>query len=123
MTSAGDFSWAAIGAAVGSVITGLFSWLVQRSKSGTDIEVAVIAEWQKLNSALSDRVSELERQISDLRRTHADEMDEMRKKHRAEMRQLRELNEGLQRQIAQNSQSAATLIGDLKPKRDEGDAL
>jgi hypothetical protein len=105
-----DASWAGIGAAIGGLVTGLFAWLSQRAKGGADIEVAVIAEWQKLNAALSDRVSQLERDLSDVRRAHANEIDEIRKTHRAEMRGLRELNEGLQRQIAQNSQSTANLL-------------
>lgn len=106
------FSWAAIGALLGAMITGAFGWLAQNRKSGADIEVAVLAEWQKLNAALSDRVSALERELSDVRRAHAAELDEMRRTHRAEMSSLRKLNEGLQRQIAQNSHSAAHLMGD-----------
>lgn len=107
-----DVSWAGIGAAVGAFLTGLFAWLVQRSKAGTDIEVAVLAEWQKLNAALSGRVSDLEEQLAAVRRAHADEIDEMRKRHRAEMAALRSLNEGLQRQIAQNSQSTAQMLSE-----------
>lgn len=113
-----DVSWAGVGAALGAFITGLFAWLVQRSRGGTDIEVAVLAEWQKLNSALSSRVSDLEQQLADVRRAHSDEMEEMRRKHRAEMRVLRELNDGLQRQIAQNSRSAAHLIGETPVTRE-----
>lgn len=117
-----DVSWAGLGAAIGALITGLFAWLGQRSKSGADIEVAVIAEWQKLNAALSGRVSQLEKDLSDVRRAHSAELEEMRRKHRAEMRVLRELNEGLQRQIAQNSQSTAHLMGGdpvTQPKDDQ----
>jgi hypothetical protein len=100
-----DASFAGIGAAIGASVTGLFAWLTQRNKGGTDIEVAVLAEWQKLNAALSRRVSALEEELAKVRRSNANELDEMRTKHRAEMRAMRELNEGLQRQIAQNSQS------------------
>lgn len=106
-----DLGAGVIGAGIGSAVTGLFAWLSQRSKGATDIEVAVLAEWQKLNSALSERVGALERELAKVRREHADEIDEMRAKHRAEMRALRELNEGLQRQIAQNSHSTAHLMG------------
>ena len=111
-----DYGWTAIGATIGSSITGLFAWLTQRSKGSSSLEVAVIAEWQKLNAALSDRVSDLERQIAELRRSHTDEIEEMRREHRAELDALHKLNEGLQRQIAQNSQSTAHLID----KSDEG---
>jgi flagellar motility protein MotE (MotC chaperone) len=106
-----DLGAGAVGAAIGGMVAGLFAWLVQRTKSSADIEVAVLAEWQKLNAALSDRVSALEAELAKVRREHADEIDEMRKKHRAEMKALRDLNEGLQRQIAQNSRSTASLMG------------
>jgi hypothetical protein len=128
-----DFGWAAVGAFIGALVTGLFGWLVQRSKSETDHEVAVLAEWSKLNTGLSNRLTEVERdcaqmrkdhatEIENIRRDHAAEMEEMRKKHRVEMRTMRELNEGLQRMIAQNSQSAAQLLSDspvTQPKDDE----
>jgi hypothetical protein len=114
---ASGFGWGAIGVILGAIITGLFGWLAQRGKSTAEIEVAVMAEWQKLNAALSERVSALERELSEVRRTHAKELDEMRDKHRAEMRRLRELNEGLQRQIAQNSQSTAHLMGEPGEKK------
>jgi predicted nucleic acid-binding Zn-ribbon protein len=118
-----DFGFAFVGVLVGALITGVFSYLAQSKKSGTDREVAVLAEWSKLNEALSDRLAAVEKefadyrnqvsaQFEDLRKTHGDEMDAMRNKHRAEMRRLRELNEGLQRMIAQNSQSTAHLISD-----------
>lgn len=111
-------SWGAIGAVFGAAITGFFAWLSQRGKSHAEIEVAVLGEWQKLNSALSDRVGALELELANVRRKHADEIDEIRNKHRAEMKAMRELNEGLQRAIAQNSHSSAHLIGDAggKPK-------
>lgn len=115
-----DWSLAGIGAVIGAFLTGLFAWLTQRSKSGSDIEVAVIAEWQKLNAALASRVSALEKLVSELRRDHADEIDELRKQHRTEMRALREQNEGLQRQIAQTSHSTAHLLSD-KITKDKGD--
>jgi hypothetical protein len=139
-----DFGWAAVGAFIGALVTGLFGWLVQRSKSETDHEVAILAEWSKLNKGLADRLSEVEREcaemrkdhaaeiesvrrdhaieIESIRRDHAREMEDMRKKHRTEMRGQRELNEGLQRMIAQNSQSAAQLLSDspvTQPKADE----
>jgi hypothetical protein len=119
-----DVSWAGIGAALGAFITGLFAWLVQRSRGGTDIEVAVLAEWQKLNAALSQRVSQLEEQLAEVRRAHSDEIEEIRRQHRAEMKAMRELNEGLQRQIAQNSRSTAHLIGEspVTSEKDKPDA-
>lgn len=110
-------SWGAVGAVIGAAITGFFAWLAQRGKSHAEIEVAVLAEWQKLNSALSDRVSALELELSNVRRKHADEIDEIRNKHRAEMKAMRELNEGLQRAIAQNSQSTAHIIGEPGKKQ------
>lgn len=117
-----DISVAGIGAAIGAFITGLFAWLIQRAKGNTDqeiaaaaskaaIEVAVMAEWQKLNTALAQRISDLEAELAQVRRDCANEMEEMRAKHNAEMKVLRDLNEGLQRMIAQNSQSSAILIG------------
>lgn len=113
-----QYSWGAIGVMIGAAITGFFAWLSQRGKSHAEIEVAVLAEWQKLNSALSERVSALELELSNVRRKHADEIDEIRNKHRAEMKAMRELNEGLQRAIAQNSTSTAHLMGNPgeKPK-------
>lgn len=113
--------WTVVGVAIGAFITGLFGWLGQRTKSGAEIEVAVLAEWQKLNAALAERVSMLEKQLADVRRQHADEIDEMRRQHRAEMSHLRELNEGLQRQIAQNSQSTAHMMGDFPTKDSDHD--
>lgn len=118
-----DFGWAALWAAVGATIAGVFAWLVQHAKSATDHEVAILAEWSKLNKGLADRLSAVETEcaqmrkdhaaeIENIRRDHATEMDDMRRKHRAEMRAMRELNDGLQRMIAQNSQSAAQLMGD-----------
>ena len=123
-----DFVFTGIGAAGGGFFTGIFAWLSQRLKAGSDVEVAVLAEWQKLNRALSERLSAVEtelakvriehaEEIEKIRRSHANEIDEMRKQHRAEMRTLRNLNDGLQRAIAQNSQSAAQLLG----KTTEGD--
>lgn len=130
-----DFGWAALWAAVGAVVTGAFAWLVQRSKGHTDIEVAVLGEWQKLNGALADRLSSVEKEFADYRvamsqeierlsTKHNAEIDEMRKQHRAEMRSLRDLNEGLQRQIAQSSKSTASLLGrtPVTGAKDEGDA-
>jgi hypothetical protein len=138
-----DASWAGIGAIVGGMLTGLFAWLTQRTKAGSDVEVAVLSEWQKLNGALSSRLSAVERdfaayrtcvaekfeelrakhstEIDEMRAQHRTEIDEMRKQHRAEMGALRELNEGLQRQIAQNSQSAAQLLSEspVTQPRDE----
>lgn len=55
-----DISLAGIGAAIGAAVAGLFAWLVQRSKGGTDVEVAVLAEWQKLNGAQSDEIQRLD---------------------------------------------------------------
>lgn len=108
-----DAGWGVvIGTAIGALITGLFAWLAQRGKSDGEIQIAVLAEWQKLNAALSNRVSMLETRIAELQATHSKELEEMRRTHRAEMRAMRELNEGLQRQIAQNSQSTAHLMGD-----------
>ena len=115
-----DYGWTAIGAMIGSIITGLFTWLAQRSKGASSIEVAVLGEWQKLNAALSDRVSALEKELAEVRRAHAAELEEMRREHRAELSALHRLNEGLQRQIAQNSHSTASLIGDIT--KDGGDA-
>lgn len=115
-----DVSWAGLGAVLAAMVTGLFAWLAQRGKSHAEIEVAVIAEWQKLNAALAKRVSALEEQLANVRRAHANEIDEMRNKHRAEMKALRELNEGLQRQIAQNSQSTANLMGDPAGRKGAG---
>lgn len=116
-----DFGPGVIGAVVGAFVMGLFNWLIQRSKGGTDQSVAVIAEWSKLNKGLADRLAAVEKAFADYRLQVAREIDEMRAKHRAEMRALRELNEGLQRMIAQNSQSSANLIGDFpaKPRGDE----
>jgi hypothetical protein len=129
-----DASWAGIGAAIGAIFTGLFAWLTQRTKAGSDVEVAAIAEWQKLYGALSDRLSAVEKEFSsyrtcvaekfeELRTKHSTEIDEMRKRHRAEMRAMRELNEGLQRQITQNSRSAAQLLSDspVTQSKDESD--
>lgn len=127
-----DVSWAGIGAAIGAFATGLFAWLTQRTKATSDVEVAVLREWQKLNGALSERLSTVEKdfaayrskmssELEDLRSRHAAEIDQMRKQHRGEidemrkqhreaMRAMRELNEGLQRQIAQNSKSTVALL-------------
>jgi flagellar motility protein MotE (MotC chaperone) len=108
-----QFGWpAAVVAVLVAFVTGLFTAFAARSKSASEIEVAVLAEWQKLNAALSDRVTALEKELSDVRRANSNELDEMRNKHRAEMRALRDLNEGLQRQIAQNSQSTVHLMDD-----------
>jgi nucleosome binding factor SPN SPT16 subunit len=118
-----DASWAGVGAAIGAIFTGVFAWATQRMKGGTDIEVAVLAEWQKLNGALSKRLSAVEAEFATYRTKVAKEIDEMRAKHRAEMRAMRELNDGLQRQIAQHSQSTANLLSDspvTRPK-DDGD--
>lgn len=123
-----DISWAAIGAAIGAIVTGFFAWLVQQSKGEVDRDVAVITQWEKLTSALSARISAIEKELADvrsnhateieeIRRAHSAEIEEMRRTHRAEMRALRDLNQGLQRQIAQNSSSTAHLMGDL-PKDD-----
>ena len=112
------------GAVAGGLLTGIFTWLAQRRRADSDVEVAVLNQWQKLNGALSDRLtavekdfadyrSEMSKAMADLRSKHAAEIDQMRKQHRAEMHSMRELNEGLQRQIAQNSQSTAQLLGKL----------
>jgi uncharacterized protein YicC (UPF0701 family) len=123
-----DASWAGAGAAVGALITGFFAWVVQRVKAGSDIEVAVLAEWQKLNAALSQRVSALEKELGEVRRSHSTELEEMREKsearaqeHRAEVAELRRLNDGLQRQIAQNSQSTASLLSRSPVTKDKSD--
>lgn len=129
-----DISWAGVGAAIGAFLTGLFAWLVQRNKGVTDIEVAVLSEWQKLNGALSDRLGAVEREfaayrtkmaseIEVLRTKHGTEIEEMRRQHRTEMKSLRDLNEGLQRQIAQNSHSTAQMLSGspvTRPKDDQG---
>lgn len=84
--------WASIGALFGTFFTGLFAWMSQRGKSESDRDIAVIAQWEKLTKALSERVTVLE----------------------AELAEVRRMNEGLLRMIAQDSQSTARLIGDLK---------
>ena len=137
--------WAVVGAA----LTGLFAFLVQKLRGQTDETVAVLGQWQELLdahkassnaeiAALKARLSEVEKELAQvrnqasidmaaLRKQHATEMDEMRKRHRLEMRQLRELNDGLQRMIAQNSKSTAQLMGDspatnsLRRAYDEGE--
>lgn len=58
-TPMSEVSWVGIGGAIGAFLTGLFAWLIQRSKGGTDIEVAVLAEWQKLNGAQSEEIRRL----------------------------------------------------------------
>lgn len=127
-----DWGIGAIGVAIGGFITGLWAWLTQRSKGGTDIEVAAIAEWEKLYRALSGRVSALEQQLADVRSAHAQEieqimkdhiaaMDALRENHRAEMKKLRTYCEGLERQIAQNSRSTAHLLTDRSERKGGGD--
>jgi hypothetical protein len=104
--------WAALGAIFGTIVAGFFAWLTQRSKGDTERDVAVLAQWERLTAALSDRITALENELAEVRRSHSGEIEEMRKTHRAEMRTLRALNDGLQRMIAQNSQSTAHLIGE-----------
>lgn len=117
-----DFGAGALGAVVGAIITGLFAWLAQRTRGDSDQEVAVLAEWSKLYTGVTDRLAAVEKEFAEYRQQVAREMDEMREKcrreneemrakHRREMRTMRELNEGLQRMIAQNSQSTAHLMG------------
>lgn len=109
----GDYSWAAICATIRAVIAGLFSWLVQRNKSGTDIEVAVLALWEKLNGALSQRLNDLgkefadyrskmAREIEEIHTKHNHEIDEMRRQHRAEMREFRDQSDELRRHCLQS---------------------
>lgn len=119
---ADSFGWGAMWAAVGALVTGLFAYIVQKSRGGTDIEVAVLAEWQKLNAALSDRLAAVEAQFADYRTKMAGEIEALHKSHRAEMRALRAQNDGLQRIILQNSQSSAQLISEspvTHPKDDD----
>lgn len=47
-----DLGWGALVAVVSAIIGGLFGWLSQRRKSEAEIEVVVIAQWEKLNGAL-----------------------------------------------------------------------
>ena len=139
MSPSPDAGWAAIFGGIGAAITGAFAWLVQKSKGHSDVEVAVLAEWSKLNTAWSEAKAAVEQEFTEYRKTvaaefeklrtehaaevesirreHSQEFDELRRKHREEMREQRLLNEGLQRMIAQNSQSTAHLIGDV----DRGD--
>lgn len=136
-----DIGVGALGAMLGVFFTGLFAWLVQRSKGESEQSVAVLAQWEKLTRGISERLATVERNFAEYREQAARDMDEMRdkcrreneemrEKHRAEMRALRdqnddlrkkhdaemsamrELNEGLQRMIAQNSKSTAYLMGD-----------
>ena len=113
----------ALGVAIGAFIAGLWAWLTQKSKGGTDVEVAAIGEWQKLYKALSGRVSELElarardreehaREVAQLIKDHSDAMEALKANHREEMKELRNYCEGLERHIAQNSQSRAHLLSD-----------
>lgn len=138
----GTITIGAIGVAIGGFITGLWAWFTQRTKGQSETEIAVLAEWSKLNSGLSARLTEVERDCAQMRRDHADEIDKMRKAHAEEMeamrlahgnemeamrrthaaeidemrtklRSERQRREGLERQFAQNSQSSAALIGPL----------
>lgn len=142
----------AVGVVAGAIITGFFGWLGLRHRARHDaatakttsaaaIEVAVISEWQKLNRALADRVTGVEKELAQvrsehaaelekirkdhaeeiqkIRRDHSAEIDTMRRQHREEMRELRDQNdelrrqnEGLMRMISQNSHSTAHLMGD-----------
>lgn len=141
---------AIVGGAIVALIGGLFAWLGQRVRGRTDrevaeaaaqsaIEVAVMAEWKKLNDALSKRVTDLEEElatvrrdhsaeIEEIRRKHSAEIEEIRNKHRTEMRAMREQNDelrkhndALQRIILQNSQSTAQLISESPvTKGDDG---
>jgi flagellar motility protein MotE (MotC chaperone) len=125
-----SFGVAAIGAAIGAAIAGIFAWLTQRSKGETDQSVAVLGEWSKLNKGLADRLAAVEKEFSEYRQQVAADMDkmrqdcrreneEMRNRHRAEMQALRDLNEGLQRMIAQNSKSTAYLMGGIPEDGDD----
>lgn len=141
-----DISWGAIGVFIGGIVTGLFAWLVQKSKGGTDTELAVLAQWEKLTKGWAERLSAVEKDFSEyrtkmskeieelrrdhaaelekIRRDHSAEIDEMRTKHRTEMRKLREQNDGLLKMIAQNSRSTAQLMGDtpVTQAKDDSDA-
>jgi Mg2+ and Co2+ transporter CorA len=118
--------WAALGAIFGTIVAGFFAWLTQRSKGEADKNVAVIGEWSKLTAALSERITEVEKELASVRSSHAaeieairkahsTEIDEMRKAHRAEMRTMRNHNDGLERMIAQNAQSTAQIMGKAPP--------
>lgn len=138
-----ELSWGAIGAALGAFVAGLWTWLTQRGRSRTEIEIAALAEWKEISKGWADRLEAVERdfaayrtkmaedieelrrdhaaELEKIRRDHADELDEIRRHHRTEMKKLRDHAEGLERQIAQNSQSTAHLMGDspvTKPKND-----
>lgn len=58
-TAMSDVSGLGIGAVLGGLVTGALAWLTQRSKGGTDVELAVLAEWQKLNGAQSEEIRRL----------------------------------------------------------------
>ena len=90
--------WAAIGTLFGAFFTGLFAWMSQRGKNDSDRDMAVIAQWEKLTKALTDRIDKLEREVLDLRTE----------------------NEGLLATIRQNSQSTAHLIGSSPVINDRG---
>lgn len=82
--------WAALGALFGTVVAGFFAWLTQREKGGSERDIAVIAQWERLTNALTQRIDTLEEEV----------------------RELRKENEGLLATIRQNSQSTAALLGD-----------
>lgn len=94
-----EWSWAAVGAAVGGLVTGFFAWLVQKAKGDSDLEVTAVGEWQKLYAALSSRLAEVEAAFADYRTQMA-----------AEMKARDDQITGLVRMIAQDSQSTARLI-------------
>jgi len=129
-----DISLAGIGAAVGAFFTGLFAWLVQRTKGDSAAEVAAMGEWHRIYNAVSGRLAAVEtecaeqkkqqaadmaemriehsRELAEIRAEHSKEIDEIMEVHHSGLAAMRELNEGLMRQIAQNSQSAAQLLSD-----------
>lgn len=96
-------------------------------------------ECAQLRRQHSERMAELRKahatEIEQIMRDHGEAMAALRTNHNDEIRERdrafseaeqkwRELNEGLQRMIAQQTQSAAALLGDspvTKPK-DDGDA-
>lgn len=91
-----DTGWTALVAAIaalfGAFLTGLFAWMSQKGKNDSDHEIALIGQWKELTAALSARVAVLEAQVEELTKQ----------------------NDFLKRTIAQNSQSSANLIGDIK---------
>lgn len=100
-----------------AIVVAVITAAVQWRKGSVDESALVLGKWKDLVDAHQSQIGTLNAEIESLRKRLAAnevEFSQYRRETEKRMRSLEDENAGLRRMIAQNSQSAAWAIGNVK---------